>query len=105
MRALRACRRATAVRSRRSCRGSFVVGGALAKGRAVRTPLLEPRFVGRGESGLEVEQSADEQIVPGFEQAQAFGQLTDFDAAFVEQFGVFAGEADFDGVKRPLLIG
>ena len=87
--------RHTSARARRS---SFAVFVSATKRGASGAPPREAfitglLIAGSGDRILEFEQDAGESVIIGFEQAEAFGELTDFNAAFFEQFGLFAFEA------------
>src|SRR5271169_4448482 len=86
IRALRAARRKSSARVRRSARGVLADGvpAAFAKGRSRLTPVRQPGvlFVDRL---LKFEQDAGEQVILGIKHTDALDQLADFSAAFVQQ--------------------
>ena len=71
-----------------------------AKGRAGGAPPREALITGLGDGLFEFEQDAGEGVVIGFEHAEPFGELADFGAAFFEQFGLFAFEAELFFLER-----
>src|SRR5271156_6659999 len=89
--------RHTRARARRS---SFAVFVSPTKRCASGAPPREAFITGLGTGVLKFEQDAGESVVIGFEQAEAFGELANLDAAFFEQFGLFAFEAQLFFLER-----
>ncbi|MGO9060082.1 MAG: hypothetical protein ACLQU2_22280 [Candidatus Binataceae bacterium] len=73
------------------------------------TPPREALITSLRTGFLEFEQNAGESVVISFEQAEAFGELANLDAAFFEQFGLFALEAELFFLERlearPIIAG